>query len=232
MENNILLAIAILLFVALLISLFFLFRKKNSNSTITSTEQKVDSAKIIEEVKLKETILKEEKFEKVVSEFQAKLEADKLEAEKQIIIQQEAAAVAAAIEEPVKTNVNIASKTEKQLLKKLEQFEKNEAYLKKDITLNSLAKQFNTNTKYLSEIIKSYKNKNFNQYINELRINHLIEKLQTDEKVLNTKVSFLANDFGFNSHSSFSTLFTQYVGKSPSDYIKELKAAKKTTKTD
>ena len=227
MENNILLAIAIILFVALLISLFFLFRKKETSSTKTLIEQEINTAKIIEEVKLKETILKEEKFEKVVSELQAKIEADKIEAEKQIIIQQEAAAK----EEPIKSNVNIASKTEKQLLKKLEQFEKNEVYLKKDITLNSLSKQFNTNTKYLSEIIKSYKNKNFNQYINELRINHLIEKLQTDEKVLNTKVSFLANDFGFNSHSSFSTLFTQYVGKSPSDYIKELKAVKKAEQT-
>lgn len=226
MENNILIAIAIILFVALLISLFFLFRKKETHSIKISAEQEVDAAKIIEEVKLKETILKEEKFEKVVSEFQAKIEADKLEAEKQIIIQQET-----AVEEPIKSNINIASKTEKQLLKKLEQFEKNEVYLKKDITLNSLSKQFSTNTKYLSEIIKSYKNKNFNQYINELRIDNLIDKLQNDEKVLNTKVSFLANDFGFNSHSSFSTLFTQYVGKSPSDYIKELKAAKKAEKT-
>jgi len=131
------------------------------------------------------------------------------------------------LEEKPKIKVNISSKTEKTLLKKLANFEESKAFIKKDVNLNKLAKDFDTNTKYLSEIIKTYKNKNFNQYLNELRINHLIEELNTNQKVLNTKVSYLANDFGFNSHSSFSTLFVQIVGQSPSEYIKNLKDKKK-----
>ncbi len=63
--------------------------------------------------------------------------------------------------------------------------------------------------------------------MNELRINYLIDQLNTNDKVLNTKVSYLASDFGFSSHSSFSTLFTQYMGQSPSEYIKQLKDQKK-----
>lgn len=136
--------------------------------------------------------------------------------------------VTSPIEEPKpKVNVNISSKTEKLLLKKLEQFEESKAFIKKDVNLNKLAKDFDTNTKYLSEIIKSYKNKNFNQYLNELRINYLIDQLNTNEKVLNTKVSYLASDIGFSSHSTFTTLFTQYIGQSPSEYIKALKEKKK-----
>lgn len=114
----------------------------------------------------------------------------------------------------------IPDKTVQFLLEKLELFEKNEDYIDSLISLNQLAENLNTNTKYLSEIINTYKNKNFHSYINELRINYIINKLKTNPIYLKYKVSHLAEEAGFSSHSLFSTVFKQITGHSPASYIK------------
>lgn len=116
-------------------------------------------------------------------------------------------------------NYAIASKTETSILEKLEKFELSDKYLNKNISLNSLSKQLNTNTKYLSEIINTYKKTNFNGYINELRIKYIINKLNTDKTYLNYKVSYLAEESGFSSHSAFATVFKSVTGFSPTQYI-------------
>ena len=119
--------------------------------------------------------------------------------------------------------ISISSKTENILLQKLELFERNRGFIKKDISLSSLAKQFKTNTKYLSEIIKKKKKKQFNHYINELRIHYIVNKLKSEPHYINTKISYLASDCGFTSHSSFTTIFTQIMKESPSVFIKNTK---------
>ena len=131
-------------------------------------------------------------------------------------------------EEDSQLNTNIASKTEKALLKKLELFEKNKGFIKKDVNLTSLAKQFETNTKYLSEIIKIYRQKQFNNYLNELRIRYIVDRLQKEPKYINTKISYLASDCGFTSHSTFTTIFTQIMNESPSVFMKKIKEERKS----
>lgn len=131
-------------------------------------------------------------------------------------------------EEDSQLNTNIASKTEKALLKKLELFEKNKGFIKKDVNLTSLAKQFETNTKYLSEIIKTYRQKQFNNYLNELRIRYIVDRLQKEPKYINTKISYLASDCGFTSHSTFTTIFTQIMNESPSVFMKKIKEERKS----
>lgn len=126
------------------------------------------------------------------------------------------------LEEP-QLSINISSKTEKILLRKLELFEKNKGFIKKDINLSSLAKQFETNTKYLSEIIKTHRQKQFNNYLNELRVNYIVDRLQNEPKYINTKISYLASDCGFTSHSTFTTIFTQITNESPSIFMKRIK---------
>lgn len=236
MENQILIIAALVLIVVLAISIYFFVIKKKNNSvenneqvtvneqeTIITKEQPIENN--LEIIIDKEIEKSKTKPKKDIIESN-KLVEKPIEKEKKPTKTVESLVKDSDTNHP-KLNINISTKTEKVLLKKLEAFEKSKDFLKKDVNLNNLSKQFDTNTKYLSEIIKSYKNKNFNQYLNELRIDYLINQLNNNEKVLNTKVSYLASDFGFNSHSSFSTLFTQYVGQSPSEYIKALKDAKK-----
>lgn len=229
MENVFVVIIAVIAFLILLVSLFFLFKKKKENS--------IEEIRIVKENnnEEKEVVLVDEEL--IIKNLdQKRSDIELVSDDKEIVINKDVVSKkisktkseskTEAKQKSTKLAINISSKTEQNLLDKLNEFESTKGFLKKEVNLNYLAKQFNTNTKYLSEIIKSYKNKNFNQYLNELRIDYLIEQLKTDDKVLNTKLSYLASDFGFNSHSSFSTIFTQYVGKTPSEYIKELKEIK------
>jgi AraC-like DNA-binding protein len=120
----------------------------------------------------------------------------------------------------------IPQDTEKLILAKLKRFESTTRFTNKDISLAVLAGQFDTNTKYLSEIINTHYHVNFNTYINKLRINYLVEKLKSDPNYINYKISYLAEDCGFASHSSFATVFKSITGISPVTFIELLKEEK------
>jgi len=116
----------------------------------------------------------------------------------------------------------ISKEKEDEILQKLEEWEKQQRYLDKNMTLSMLSSQMGVNTKYLSEVINNSKGKNFNGYINELRINHIALLLRTDPVYLNYKVSYLAEYSGFSSHSAFTTVFKSVTGMSPNVYIQEI----------
>ncbi|MFC0342749.1 helix-turn-helix domain-containing protein [Epilithonimonas hispanica] len=122
---------------------------------------------------------------------------------------------------------SIPEKTEEIILSKLLKFETNKKFLQPSISLISLSKELETNTRYLSEIINHHKNLNFNQYINELRINYIVEKMKTEPIYLNYKILYLAQECGFSSQSTFSIAFKSIMGVSPISYIKSIRDEKK-----
>ncbi|MGH2664278.1 helix-turn-helix domain-containing protein [Flavobacterium sp.] len=122
--------------------------------------------------------------------------------------------------------VFIPQETEQALLNKLKRFENSIRYTNNDISLAVLSGQFETNTKYLSEIINKHYNVNFNTYINKLRINYIVEKLKSDPNFMNYKISYLAETCGFSSHSSFATVFKSITGIAPITFIELLKNEK------
>lgn len=117
----------------------------------------------------------------------------------------------------------ILKESEDQILNGLQKFEASKRFINKDMSLGMLAAQLNTNTKYLSEIINRHKEKNFNSYINELRINYITEKIKKEPAYLNYKVSYLAEECGFSSHSTFTTVFKSVVGVSPITFVEFVK---------
>ncbi|WP_179317581.1 helix-turn-helix domain-containing protein [Winogradskyella undariae] len=117
----------------------------------------------------------------------------------------------------------LSKKTEDELLEKLKLFESSNKFLDKNISLPTVIGQLNTNTKYFRQILKKYKETDFNNYINELRIQYILDMLNTDKKYLNYKISVLAEECGFSSHSKFSASFKSITGICPSDYINNLK---------
>ena len=127
------------------------------------------------------------------------------------------------LEETSKTPQFIPQKTEHVILEKLIAFENGNDFTKKSLTLQSMAKELDTNTRYLSEIVNKHKQKNFNSYINELRVNYIINKLRTEPAFLNYKISYLAEESGFTSHTSFSTVFKTVTGISPKEFINFIK---------
>ncbi|MBU2926685.1 helix-turn-helix domain-containing protein [Winogradskyella psychrotolerans] len=120
-----------------------------------------------------------------------------------------------------KTINAISTATEADLLEKLKKFESSEKFRNPKITLSTMAVQLKTNPTYLSTVIKMHKDQNFNTYINELRINYICRKIHSYPKYLDYKISYLAEESGFISHSTFSTIFKNVTGISPSVFLRE-----------
>jgi len=118
--------------------------------------------------------------------------------------------------------VYITDETGNALLIKLEKFEKTKKYLHKDTNLTWLANHLNTNTRYLSEIIKVHRNKSFSNYINGLRINYIVYKLLKDPIYREYKIDYLAEESGYASRQVFVISFKKETGFTPSYFIKKL----------
>lgn len=126
--------------------------------------------------------------------------------------------------EPIRPRAEslMTSLTENKLLELLDDFENGTLYNSKNMSLPFLAGTLNTNTKYLSFVINRYKSVDFKTYINRLRIEYIVGKLSEDEKYRQYKISILAEECGFSSHSKFAAIFKATTGYSPSSYIKLL----------
>lgn len=121
----------------------------------------------------------------------------------------------------------IPAETEKRLLKKLHEFEAKELFLERKVSLSFVAAEIESNTKYLSYLIKHHKGKDFNTYINDLRIEYIVKKINDDPVYRQYKINVLAEETGFSSHSKFATIFKKTVGVSPSEFIKYFEKNKK-----
>ncbi|WP_177205743.1 helix-turn-helix domain-containing protein [Paenimyroides ummariense] len=126
----------------------------------------------------------------------------------------------------VKDTTPVDDKVLKELIKHLNAFEKNHLFLNKDITLNDLANQWNTNRTYLSQFINSYKEKSFIDYLNGLRITYFLDKVDTDKKWSKYKIQAIADQLGFSSARSFSSAFMKSTGMSPSFYLQQVNLEK------
>ena len=121
-----------------------------------------------------------------------------------------------------KTSKTISEEVTQFILQELRIFESKELFLKKGITLASLAKNIKTNTAYLSEIINTHKGKNFAAYLNDLRIDFALSRLVKDKKFRSYKLSVIAEELGYNNEQAFSLAFKKKTGTTLSMYIKEI----------
>lgn len=124
---------------------------------------------------------------------------------------------------PDGNGITISDSTLKELMQKLQNFEDSENYLDKNMSFSLLVGYLNTNAKYLNYILKNIKEKDFNSYINDLRVEYIISKLKSDPQYLNYKISHLADISGFSSHSNFSANFKRSTDLSPSDFIDDVR---------
>ncbi|HEX8575210.1 MAG TPA: AraC family transcriptional regulator [Flavobacterium sp.] len=110
----------------------------------------------------------------------------------------------------------------KQILEKFLEIEKNKEYLDPDFKLSSLAKKLDTNTTYLSSFFNYYLEKGFHQYLQEKRIEYLLELINTDSVYRRYTVQAISEHVGYKSPSAFSKVFKQYTGISYSTYLKQI----------
>jgi AraC-like DNA-binding protein len=123
----------------------------------------------------------------------------------------------------ITNSFQIPDETSQRILLKLEKFEKNLGFLKKDLTLSYLSNQFRTNPKTLSVVIKDCRDKAYNNYINGLKINYIIQKLYEDRFYREFKIDYLAEECGYSSSKVFVIAFKRETGVTPSYYIANLK---------
>lgn len=95
-------------------------------------------------------------------------------------------------------------------------------YLNPELTINDMAHHLDTNAKYISQVINEEFNKNFNNFINEYRINLAIEYLTNGVKK-RYSIEGISSKVGFHSKSTFNIAFKKCTGVTPSFYIKSLK---------
>jgi AraC-like DNA-binding protein len=118
---------------------------------------------------------------------------------------------------------DISQETVQQIIRHLEKFERDKKFLYKEATLATLTVRFNTNSKYLSKVIYHRTGKRFADYINDLKIDYLVELLRNSSMHRNYSIGSLAEEAGFTSTPRFTNAFRSKTGISFSYFLKELK---------
>ena len=99
-------------------------------------------------------------------------------------------------------------------------------YRDKSFSAKELAKELNTNTRYISAVINSRFNTNFSCLVNEYRIKEAQHKL-ADKRFQEKTIEEIGNMVGFANRQSFYAAFYRIVGETPNGYRKAIMEAKK-----
>ena len=118
--------------------------------------------------------------------------------------------------------LGISSDVIDDILRKLVHFEEQKLFLSQNLSLQFLASKFHTNSNYLSRVINLKMEKNFSQYIHDLRIEYSMNELMSNSKFRNYTIKAIAEDCGYTNAESYSRAFYKKNGIYPSYYIKKL----------
>jgi len=123
-----------------------------------------------------------------------------------------------AISEPKYERSGLKEKDAKKYQHQLVKFmEEKKPYLNVDLTIHDISTELNIPRHYLTQVINGLLGKNFYTFINEYRIEEVKKLLVSDEfsKYTLTSIAFEA---GFNSKSSFNSIFKISTGMTPTQF--------------
>lgn len=109
------------------------------------------------------------------------------------------------------------------VLARLERFEGRRDFLDPKMSAGKLAVLAEVNGKYLSQIITHYKGKRVTEYINDLRVDHIIAQMKVDQKLARYSNRSLAGEAGFNSERTFIKAFKSRLGITPMFFMERLR---------
>jgi AraC-like DNA-binding protein len=112
-----------------------------------------------------------------------------------------------------------AEKAKEYVANLMQVMEKDKPYLDSGLTLSKLAELLSIPPHNLSEVINTQLNQSFFDFINSYRVDKVKYDL-TDPKKNNLTLLAIAMDSGFNSKSSFNTIFKKHTCLTPSEYKK------------
>ena len=99
--------------------------------------------------------------------------------------------------------------------------EDEEPFRDSELTLHQLAETLSISSHNLSEVLNTQLNQSFFDFINYYRIEQVKKDLIDSEKQ-HLKILSIAYDAGFNSKTSFNTIFKKQTSQTPSQYRKQL----------
>ena len=102
--------------------------------------------------------------------------------------------------------------------------EKAEPYLNASLTIYQLARELSMSVQELSTLINHSLHQHFFDFVNEYRIKKATDLLKDPEKQKLTILEILY-EVGFNSKSSFNTVFKKFTGSTPTEYRKKYQVA-------
>lgn len=120
-----------------------------------------------------------------------------------------------ALFEMIAVNIPLTQKTDEQanLIKNILNFLYEN--FREDISLTGLAKKYGYSANYFSSLFHSYLNMNLTEFINRLRLNEIVHKIQEGSDL--TSAVF---DSGFNSLRTFYRAFNKKFGMTPKEYFR------------
>ncbi len=98
-------------------------------------------------------------------------------------------------------------------------FEDEEIYTNCDLKIVDISEMLLTNRTYISKLINEEFNMNFNEFVNNYRIEAAKRYLTSPEFAM-YKMEIIAEKSGFNSFSSFSRVFKNFTGTTPGKFRK------------
>lgn len=94
-------------------------------------------------------------------------------------------------------------------------------YLDPDLSLVDLARRLKTNASVLSPVINAGTGKNFNDFINQYRVD-AFKQQALDPANQHLSLLGIALDCGFNSKATFNRAFRKLTGQSPREFVESM----------
>jgi AraC-like DNA-binding protein len=110
---------------------------------------------------------------------------------------------------------------EEYLTRLLNFMDEEKPYLDGDMTIHHLSQKTGIPRHYITEVLNEKYGRNFFTFVNEYRVTEVISRIN-DPKYQHYTILAIAFDAGFNSKSTFNTIFKAYTGKTPSEYRNNL----------
>lgn len=96
-------------------------------------------------------------------------------------------------------------------------FETEKPYMLRELNAQMVAKHLGIKQHHLTEVMNEYIGKNFYTFVNEYRVAEVQEMLK-NKKFDHYSLLGIAYEAGFNSKSSFNTIFKKITGLTPTEY--------------
>ena len=123
-----------------------------------------------------------------------------------------------------------ASITHSELLRRIREIvDQPENFTDPDFSLPRLADMAESNIKYVSSAIKNATGYNFRSFVNSYRIKEAARRLLDDAHYGRMTIQSIGESVGFVAQSAFIAAFRQFMGTTPSAFIKQKNTTEKTS---